>query len=84
MSEEVYIKRVLERFRIHYSKPIDTLVDKGLTLSLDQYPTTDDEKEKMRDDPHSDVLKSLMYVMVCTLPNICFAIGLLNRYQSNP
>ena len=38
MSQEAYIKKVLERFRMHYSKPVDTPVEKGLTLSLDQCP----------------------------------------------
>ena len=35
MCQEAYIKRVLERFWMHYSKPIDTPVEKGLTWSLD-------------------------------------------------
>ena len=26
---------------------------------------------------------SLMYVMSCTIPNICFAIKMVSRYQSN-
>jgi len=35
MCQEAYIKIVLERFRMHHSKPVDTSVEKGLTLSLD-------------------------------------------------
>ena len=27
MSQEAYIKKVLERFRMHYSKPVDTTVE---------------------------------------------------------
>ncbi|XP_071695131.1 secreted RxLR effector protein 161-like [Rutidosis leptorrhynchoides] len=27
---------------------------------------------------------SLMYAMMCTRPDICFAIGMVSRYQSNP
>ena len=42
-----YIEKVLEHFRMHYSKIVDTPVEKGLTLSLEQCPTTDDEKQKM-------------------------------------
>ena len=38
MSQEAYIKKALERFRMHYSKPIDTPVENGLTLRLDQCP----------------------------------------------
>ena len=35
MCQEAYTKRVLERFRMHYSKPVDTPIEKSLTLSLD-------------------------------------------------
>ena len=31
MCQEAYIKRVLENFRMHYSKLVDILVEKGLT-----------------------------------------------------
>ena len=61
MCQEAYIKRVLERFRMHYSKPVDTPVKKGLTLSLDQCPKTNQEKEKMKDVPYTNTAWSLMY-----------------------
>ena len=41
MCQEAYIKWVLERFRMRHSKPVDTPVKKGLTLSLDQCPKID-------------------------------------------
>ncbi len=28
--------------------------------------------------------KSLMYAMLCTRPNICFAVGMVSHYESNP
>jgi len=83
MCQEAYIKRVLARFRMHHSKPVDTLVEKGLTLSLDQCPKTDQEKEKIKDFSYASVVGSLMYAMLCTRPDICFAVGLISRYQSN-
>ena len=83
MCQEAYIKRVLERFRMHHSKPVDTPVEKGLTLSLDQYTKTDQEKEKMKDVPYANAVGSLMYAMLYTLPDICFAVGLVSRYLSN-
>jgi len=49
MCQEAYIKGILESFQMHYSKPVNTLVEKGLTLSLDQCPKTDQRKERMRD-----------------------------------
>ena len=69
---------------MHYSKPVDTPVEKDLTLNLDQYPRIDQEKEKMRNVLYACAVGSLMYVMLCTRPNICFVVGLVSRYQSNP
>jgi len=83
MCQEAYIKRVLERLRMHYSKPIDTPVEKGLTLSLDQSPKIDQEKEKIKHIPYASALGALMYVMLCTRPDICFVVGLVSCHQSN-
>jgi len=33
--------------------------------------------------PHASAIGSLMYAMLCTQPDICFAVGLVNRYRSN-
>jgi hypothetical protein len=35
LSQGTYIKKILERFHMHNSKPIDTPMEKGCTLSLD-------------------------------------------------
>jgi len=37
----------------------------------------------MNNVPYASARESLMHAMLCTLPNICFAVGLLSRYQSN-
>ena len=69
---------------MHYSKPVDTPIEKGLTISLEQCPKTDKEKERMNNVPYASAIRSLMYAMLCTWPDICFAVGLVNHYQSNP
>jgi len=84
LSQETYIKKVLERFRMHYSKPIDTPAEKGLTLSLDQCPKTDKQKEVMSNVPYTSAVRSLMYTMLCARLDICFGVSLVSRYQSNP
>jgi len=68
MSYEEYIKKVLERFRMHYFKLVDTLVEKGLTLILDQCPKTDNEKEAMNDVLYAGAVGGLnvCYVMYTT------------------
>ena len=38
----------------------------------------------MKDVPYRSAIGSLMYAMVCTRPDICYAVGLVARFQSNP
>ena len=34
--------------------------------------------------PYSSAVGSLMYAMICTRPDIAFAVGVVSRYMSNP
>jgi len=83
LSQEAYINKILERFRMHYSKPVDNPVEKGLTLSIDQCLKTNKEKERMSFVPYVSTVGSLMYAMLCTRSDICFVVDLVSRYQSN-
>ncbi|XP_042944486.1 secreted RxLR effector protein 161-like [Carya illinoinensis] len=69
---------------MHNSKPIDTPIEKGYSLSLKHFPKNDEEKKEMTRVPYASAIGSLMYAMLCTRPDICFAVELVSRYQSNP
>ena len=68
---------------MHDCKPMDTPVERNLSLNLDMCPKLVEEKEKMSKVPYSSAIQSLMHVMMCTRPNICYVIGLASRFQSN-
>ncbi|XP_071723237.1 secreted RxLR effector protein 161-like [Rutidosis leptorrhynchoides] len=38
----------------------------------------------MKQVPYASAIGSLMYAMMCTRPDICYAFGMVSRYQSNP
>ena len=38
----------------------------------------------MQSVPYASTVGSLMYVMLCTRPNICFEVGMVSKYQSSP
>ena len=38
----------------------------------------------MRHVPYASAVGSLMYAMLCTRPDICYAVGVVSRFQSNP
>ena len=56
----------------------------GIAFYKDQSPKTSEEIERMRRVPYAEAVGSLMYAMFCTRPDICFAVGMVSRYQSNP
>ena len=84
LSQETYIKKMLKRYHMHDCKPMDTPIEINLSLSLDMCPNTLEEKGQMSKIPYSNVVKSLMYAMMCTHLDICYVVGLASRFQYNP
>ena len=83
-SQASYIDKVLARFSMQNSKKGQLPTRHEIVLSKEQCPTTPQEEEDMRRVPYASAMGSLMYAMLCTRPNICYAIGIVSRYQSNP
>ena len=84
LSQETYIKKMSKHYHMHDCKPMDTLVERNLSLSLDMCPKSLEKKEQMSKVPYSSAIESLMYAMMCTRLNICYVVGLASRFQSNP
>ena len=84
LSQATYIDQILARFSMQDSKKGFLPFRHGITLSKDQCPKTLDEIEKMKAVPYASTLGSLTYAMLCTRPDICFVVGMVSRYQSNP
>ena len=84
LSQASYIDKVLARFSMQNSKKGQLPTRHGIVLSKEQCPTTPQEEEDMRRVPYASAVGSLMYAMLCTRPNICYAIGIVSCYQSNP
>ena len=84
LSQENYVQKILERFGMSTCKPIDTPVERNTSLSKSMVPKNDEERGRMARVPYSSAVGSLMYAMLCTRPDICYAVGLVSRFQSNP
>ena len=83
LSQETYINRVLEKFRMKDCSLSVAPIVKGDRFNLNQSPKNDFEKEQMKNIPYALVAGSIMYVQVCTRPDIAFVVSMLGRYQSN-
>lgn len=84
LSQETYIKKILERFHMTDCKPVDIPVAVGESLSSEMSPSNTAEIQAMIKVPYSSAVGSLMYAMLCTRPDICYAVGLVSRFQVNP
>jgi hypothetical protein len=54
----------------------------GARITHEQCPKTQEEIGDMAHVPYASVVVSIMYVMVCTRPDIGHAMGVLSRYMS--
>ena len=83
LSQRTYIEKILRRFNMHNCSSTKAPIVKGDKFSKAQCTQNDDEREEMRTIPYSSLVGSLMYVQVCTRPDIAFVVGMLGRYLSN-
>ncbi|XP_037494062.1 nucleobase-ascorbate transporter 4-like [Jatropha curcas] len=72
------IKKV-QRFRMENAKAISCLLTNHFKLSSTQYPSIDGEKEEMKKIPYASAVRSLMYPMVYTRPDIARSVGVGSR-----
>ena len=84
LSQALYIDKILARFSMEDSKKGTLPFMHGDHLSKEQSPKTLEQKECMSRIPFASAVGSLMYAMLCTRPDICYAVGIVSRYQSDP
>ncbi|KAL0295041.1 UNVERIFIED_CONTAM: Retrovirus-related Pol polyprotein from transposon TNT 1-94 [Sesamum angustifolium] len=84
LSQKAYIEKVLAKFRMSACSSTAAPIVKGDKFGIHQSPQNSLEENQMKNVPYASVVGSLMYVQVCTRPDIAFAVGMLGRYQSNP
>ena len=66
------------------TKPVSTPLVYHFKIFAQLYPSTDTEREYILQVPYSNAVGCLMYVMVCTRPDISHAVGIVSRYMHNP
>ena len=49
-----------------------------------QCPKTKADKVEMSEIPYASTVRSLMYTVVCTKPDIEYVVEIVNRFMSNP
>ena len=84
LSQSLYIDTILKRFSMENSKRGNVPTQSGIVLSKKDAPHTEEEKARMKRIPYASAIGSIMYAMLCTRPDVAYALGCVSRYQSNP
>ena len=78
LSQALYIDKILARFSMENSKKGTLTFRHEVHLSREQLSKTLEQKERMSRIPFASTLGSLMYAMLCTRPDICYAVGIVS------
>ncbi|GJR93543.1 retrovirus-related pol polyprotein from transposon TNT 1-94 [Tanacetum coccineum] len=84
VSQSGYISKILNNFRIDNGKSVKMPLGGHFKLSLKDCLVSDCDVERMIKVPYANAVGSLMYLMVCTRPDIAYAISVVSRYLANP
>ena len=84
LSQSEYLEKILKRFNMMGGKTLSTPLPSYVKLCLDDCPKSDAERDEMAKVPYSSAVGSLMYAMICTRPDIAYAVGVVSRYMANP
>jgi hypothetical protein len=83
LSQVAYIDKILYQFNMQDSKKVFLPMSHDIALSKKQCPSKLDEQERMRVIPYASTIGSIMYAMICTRPDVSYALSVMSRYQSN-
>ena len=86
VHQSTYINTILEKFNMDKCHPIKApLIVRKLQIENDEYgPPREGEEILPKSYPYQEAIGTLMYLVNCTRPDLCFAVNLLSRYNKNP
>ncbi|KAH9668793.1 Integrase catalytic domain-containing protein [Citrus sinensis] len=84
LSQKNYLKKILRRFNMQDCKPISTTLPVNFKLSSSMCPNYEAERKEMSRVPYASAVRSLMFTMICTIPDIAQVVGAVSRYMANP
>ena len=84
LSQKNYLVKVLQKFNMDKAKPVSIPLSPQFKLSKDLAPKTEQERSYMDSVPFASGVGSLMYAMVCTRPDLAYAMSIISRFIADP
>ncbi|KAK8662669.1 hypothetical protein V6N13_024560 [Hibiscus sabdariffa] len=82
LSQSTYIDKVLKRFSMEEFER-GFLPMRHVSLSKEMCPSTPQERERMSQISYALAIGSIMYAMICTRPDLSYALSMISQYQAN-
>ncbi|GKB81391.1 retrotransposon protein, putative, ty1-copia subclass, partial [Tanacetum coccineum] len=84
VSQSGYVQKILNNYRVDNGKSVSVPLGAHFKVPLKDCPSCDWDVERMSKVPYVNVVGSLMYLMVCTGPDIAYTVSIVSRYLANP
>lgn len=73
---------MLKKYGLLLDMQVSTPLSAQFKLSKGQSPKTDEEEHKMINISYANTMGSLMYSMVCTIPDVAYVFSIVSRFMS--
>lgn len=84
LDQEAYVHEILNRFNMNDCNPSSLPHQPGHHLSKTMCPQTPEEISDMKDVPYGELVGALLWLSICTRPDIKQAVSVLCRFVKNP
>ncbi|GMF42168.1 unnamed protein product [Phytophthora fragariaefolia] len=84
IHQHQYATKVLDRFSDYIPYPIATPAERNVKLSVRSQPSSEVEKDAMKNIPYREAVGSIMYLMVGTRPDMAFYVREVSQFLANP
>nr|GEZ50722.1 cytochrome P450 71A2-like [Tanacetum cinerariifolium] len=81
VSQSGYVQKFLNNYRMDNGKSVSVPLGAHFKVSLKECSLNEWNVERMSKVPYVNVVGSLMYLMVCTRPDIAYAVSIVSRDQ---
>ncbi|KAL0117638.1 hypothetical protein PUN28_008790 [Cardiocondyla obscurior] len=84
LSQKKYIEDLIEKFDIKQAKEASTPIKPNLKITKEASPSTEEERQEMKNRPYRELIGGLIYLANATRPDISFAAATLSRFCTDP
>ena len=83
INQHTYIESLAEKFQLVNAKPIKTPIEPSTQYLFDQCPSTPNQVAKMKGIHYNEAIRSILWPVVVSRPDIAYATGILSQFLQN-